>query len=65
MRMSEIEISEYARQLLEAHGDRAVVESARISLRLRGKGRDGGSGNLAAYPSRLEIYARFTCQLSG
>ena len=25
MRMSEIEISEYARQLLEAHGDKAVA----------------------------------------
>jgi hypothetical protein len=28
MRMEEIEIHDYARQLLEAHGDKAVVEAA-------------------------------------
>ena len=28
MRMQEIEIHEYARQLLEAHGDKAVAEAA-------------------------------------
>jgi hypothetical protein len=28
MRMGEIEIQDYARQLLEAHGDKAVVEAA-------------------------------------
>jgi hypothetical protein len=28
MRMSEIEIHDYARQLLEAYGDRAVVQAA-------------------------------------
>ena len=29
MRMGEIEIHDYARQLLEAHGEMAVVEAAR------------------------------------
>ena len=29
MKMGEIEIQDYARQLLEAHGDMAVVEAAR------------------------------------
>ncbi len=29
MRMREIEIQDYARQLLEAHGEMAVVEAAR------------------------------------
>jgi hypothetical protein len=38
MRMSEIEISEYARQLLEAHGDRAVVEAARKACVYEEKG---------------------------
>ena len=28
MRMREIDIQDYARQLLEAHGDRAVAEAA-------------------------------------
>ena len=28
MRMQEIEIHDYARQLLEAHGDKAVAEAA-------------------------------------
>jgi hypothetical protein len=28
MRMQEIEIQDYARQLLEAHGDKAVAEAA-------------------------------------
>jgi hypothetical protein len=36
--MSEIEISKYARQLLEAHGDRAVVEAARKACVYEEKG---------------------------
>jgi hypothetical protein len=28
MRMGEIEISDYARQLFEAHGDKAIAEAA-------------------------------------
>ena len=38
MKMGEIEIQDYARQLLEAHGDVAVVEAAQKGLCLR-KGR--------------------------
>jgi len=29
MRMQEMEISDYARQLFEAHGDKAIAEAAR------------------------------------
>ena len=32
MTMQEIEIQDYARQLLEAHGDKAVAEAAQKSL---------------------------------
>ena len=32
MRMAEIEINDYARQLLEAHGDHAVVEAAQKAV---------------------------------
>jgi hypothetical protein len=39
MRMSEIEISEYARQLLEARGDKAVVAAAQKACAMRRKGR--------------------------
>lgn len=38
MRMGEIEIHDYARQLLEAHGDIAVVEAAQKALSFEEKG---------------------------
>jgi hypothetical protein len=38
MRMSEIEISEYARQLLDAHGDKAVVAAAQKACIYEEKG---------------------------
>jgi hypothetical protein len=38
MKMSEIEISEYARQLLEAHGDKAVVKAAQKACICEEKG---------------------------
>lgn len=38
MRMSEIEISEYARQLLDAHGDKAVVAAAQKACTHEEKG---------------------------
>ena len=38
MRMGEIEIYDYARQLLEAHGDVAVVEAARKACECEEKG---------------------------
>jgi hypothetical protein len=38
MRMREIDIFEYARQLLEAHGDKALAEAAQKACALEGQG---------------------------
>ena len=38
MRMGEIEIYDYARQLLEAHGDAAVLEAAQKAFDCEEKG---------------------------
>jgi len=38
MRMREIEIQDYARQLLEAHGEQAVVEAAQRACACEEKG---------------------------
>jgi len=38
MRMGELEINDYARQLLEAHGSRAVVEAAQKACSYEEKG---------------------------
>ena len=38
MRMEEIEIYDYARQLLEAHGEMAVVEAAQKARNFEEKG---------------------------
>jgi hypothetical protein len=38
MKMQEIEIQDYARQLLEAHGDKAVAEAAQKACALEQKG---------------------------
>jgi hypothetical protein len=38
MRMQETEIQDYARQLLEAHGDKAVAEAAQKALALEKQG---------------------------
>ena len=38
MRMREIEIQDYARQLLEAHGDKAVAEAAQKASSLETQG---------------------------
>jgi hypothetical protein len=38
MRMQEIDIHDYARQLLDAHGDRAVVEAAQKACALEQQG---------------------------
>jgi hypothetical protein len=40
MRMGEIEVHDYARQLLEAHGDKAVVEAAQKACAFEKEGRD-------------------------
>ena len=38
MRMQEIEIQDYARQLLEAHGDKAVADAAQKAFALGQQG---------------------------
>jgi hypothetical protein len=38
MRMREIELQDYARQLLEAHGEKAVVEAAQKACACEEKG---------------------------
>jgi hypothetical protein len=38
MRMQEIEIQDYARQLLDAHGDKAVAEAAQKASALEKQG---------------------------
>jgi hypothetical protein len=38
MRMREIEIQDYARQLLDAHGDKAVAEAAQKACACEEKG---------------------------
>jgi hypothetical protein len=38
LRMQEIDIHDYARQLLDAHGDRAVVEAAQKASALEQQG---------------------------
>jgi hypothetical protein len=40
MRMQEIEIQDYARQLLEAHGDKAVAEAAQRACALEQQGQN-------------------------
>ena len=38
MRMREVEIQDYARQLLEAHGDKAIAEAAQKACALEQQG---------------------------
>jgi hypothetical protein len=39
MRMQEIEVYDFARQLLEAHGDKAVAEAAQKACTLENQGK--------------------------
>ena len=50
MRMSETEIYEYARQLLDAHGDRAEVEAAQMACSCE----EQGNNELAQNWRRVE-----------
>ena len=45
MRMREIEVHDYARQLLEAHGDKALVEAAQkaCSLEMQGESEEANT----------------------
>ena len=53
MRMQEIEIQDYARQLLEAHGDKAVAEAAqkRAPLNSKAKTKKPKPGGTSRRPS--------------
>jgi len=55
MKMGEIDIHDYARQVLEAHGEMAVVEAAQKARRGR---------NVERYRSSLEANARAARKLS-
>ena len=65
MRMQEIEIHDYARQLLEAHGDKAVAEAAQKACVLEKKGDKRTGRNLEAHRSGLEADAWAARKLSG
>ena len=52
MRMGEIEIHDYARQLLEVHGDLAIVEAAQKACACEEKGEteQAESGGMSKQP---------------
>ncbi len=56
--MREMEIHDYARQLLEAHGPKAIAEAAQNAIDLEQKGELELAKNLAAYRRRHEADAR-------
>ena len=56
--MREIEIHDYARQLLEAHGAQAIAEAAQNAIDLEAKGEVELARDLAAYRRRHEAHAR-------
>ena len=56
--MREIEIHDYARQLLEAHGAKAIAEAAQNAIELEAKGEVELAKDLAAYRRRHEADAR-------
>ena len=56
MRMQEIEIQDYARQLLEAHGDKAVAEAAEKAVPSKSKAK-ANRPNLEAHRSGSETDA--------
>ena len=64
MRMREFEINDYARQLLDAHGSRAIVEAAQKAYTTR-KRSDGRSPNLETHRSSTQTDARTTRKLIG
>ncbi len=55
MRMREIEIQDYARQLLEAHGDKAVAEAAQKASRLETQGNDEEAENWRHIEAALKL----------
>ena len=63
MRMGEIEIHDYARQMLEAYGDKAIVTAAQRACRYEERS-DRRCQNLAAHRIGVKVYARSACQLT-
>ena len=54
MRMQETEIHDYARQLLEAHGDKAVAEAAQKASALEKQGNNEQAENWRHIESALK-----------
>jgi hypothetical protein len=55
MRMGEIEIHDYARQLLDAHGEMAVVEAAQKARTFEEKGQTEEAGTWRAIEAALKL----------
>jgi hypothetical protein len=53
--MQETEIQDYARQLLEAHGDKAVAEAAQKALALEQQGNSDEAGNWRRIEAALKL----------
>ena len=65
MRMGEIEIYDYARQLLEAHGDAAVLEAAQKACDCEEKGQREEAETWRHIEAALEADARRAPKLRG
>jgi len=55
MRMGEIEIHDYARQLLDAHGEMAVVEAAQKARTFEAKGQTAEAETWRAIEAALKV----------
>ena len=55
MRMQEMEIHDYARQLLDAHGDKAVAEAAQKASALEKQGNDEQAENWRHIEAALKL----------
>ena len=55
MRMEEIEIYDYARQLLEAHGEMAVVEAAQKARSFEEKGQTEDAETWRSIEAALKV----------
>ena len=55
MKMGEIDIQDYARQLLEAHGDRAVVEAAQKASASEKEGKSEDAENWRRIEAALKL----------
>ena len=64
MRMGEIEIHDYARQLLDAYGDKAVVTAAQRACRYEEKGQAEDAQTWRHIEFGIEAHARTARQLT-